>query len=543
MSKKVSIRYLINVAIGSPEPGVVNFNALYTVLQAISEKLDIEDDQIEVDSSLIPVTTNILDSKSNVSSEQLMNRQVYDNSQDEQLASKNRSENSTETKRTQVQPSSSTHNQQIIEDRKVVFGNQHKKTHDNEDASKNEGKKSKDLDIRQQIDFLCEKLEKIENFAAWSFDTEQSVEYLRQVVDQLQDKVELLDRSICEIKNIRYDREKDISACRGKLDYDKLLHVTEVLRQDLNALKESIYGSDSKKLQMKNTLSDSPNDLEIERLDNELIELKSNNCIFNEKLKSLEETVANIDIDSSIAKLDLFHNEISTLKAQIENSTIETEQQALKEFTNKLAEEVHLKIDKAEIEELLSEKVDYSMLHGKVSVEVMDAENRKFEKQLTEITDCVIFNDERIQKQIEDIKKLVGDENLNDLLNKIEHKLNKEIQRISSDLKRLMEMKPDIDSAVTRLKDLTCLACDQDVVMKTVEVNNLTKFGDAHVSKSIGPSVSFEVAKLRASGKIGAFNDDDIIFHLEKKFRHSGGVHTIITRKDYFTKTKQRRTK
>lgn len=44
----VKFRQLINVAIGSPEPGHINFSALHCLLTCIAEKLEIGDNLVDL---------------------------------------------------------------------------------------------------------------------------------------------------------------------------------------------------------------------------------------------------------------------------------------------------------------------------------------------------------------------------------------------------------------------------------------------------------------------------------------------------------------
>ncbi|XP_055858481.1 uncharacterized protein LOC129920947 [Episyrphus balteatus] len=550
MSKKVSIRYLIDVAIGNPEPGIVNFNALYTVLQAISQKLDLKDEEIEIDSSFCPISTNTFGSKSNVSSERLMEHQVYDilpmsdkikeGQQNMCSTSKEafQSKNSTENKK--AHRFVSLQDQQTAEDRKVAFGHTETKNDDEEMSSLHGSKKSKNFEIRQQVDCLYSRLDKIENIAIWSVDTEQSVECLRQIVQMIQDKMDLLEQSVCELKDKQFIREDDKTACRLRSDYLKLSVSTNILRNELDALKNSIISGNYKNLQMKVTSETPHGSADFKRLEDQLIELKSNVCVLNEKITRLEEYKAKTDENSSMVTQDLFHNQMLGLKTKIENLILQTKHQVFEELGNKIDEVKKTTMDKEGLEELLSEKADYSMLHQKVSVENMTAEHRKFEKQLAEITNCVVINEEHVQKQIDEIKRIVGEENILAMFNDFKSTFNIQIKSVSDGLKKLSSIKPDVDAAATRLKDLACLSCDRDVVMKATETNNLVKFKDAHVSKTMSSSITFEVGKLRQAGKVGLFYDDDIIFELDKKFRHSGGVHTIVTNRDRILKTRVR---
>lgn len=271
--------------------------------------------------------------------------------------------------------------------------------------------------------------------------------------------------------------------------------------------------------------------------------LKKDICKLADRVEEIAEISSKRRSSSSGINLADIHEELNTLKDYIglTNSNmnkISTDQQNATKVIHCLAksnEELSKKkLDKDEIDELLAEKADYVVLQRKVSTEHVDGFRRNLENQINEV---VLKMDENISLLCCKIKSINADlerQKKDQTFADFKCKTEKDLAMLKEKISEISAVKQDVDAAGTKLKclrNLNCISCNQDAVMKTMEATAIGKLEKQKPNNSISPSIAYELNDLRLSKDKIKNRDKDVDRSLEVN-RYCGGSHTKINLKD-----------
>lgn len=258
----------------------------------------------------------------------------------------------------------------------------------------------------------------------------------------------------------------------------------------------------------------------------------------------IEEIAENSSKRRSSSGLNLaeIHQEISTLRDFIDKTNTGLDRLILDQQSStrvikclaKNAEDLAKnKLDKDEIDELLAEKADYVVLQRKVSTEYVDNFRKNLENQINEVILKLEENISLLNCKIRSINADLEKQKKDQTLAEFKCKTEKDIAALKQKINQISSIKKDIDAAGTKLKclrNVNCISCNQDAVMKTMEANAIGKLEKQQPNNSISPMVAYELSDLRQN-KNKIKNRDKNDNNLEIN-RYCGGSHTKININD-----------
>ncbi|XP_064546974.1 fibrous sheath CABYR-binding protein [Drosophila montana] len=300
-----------------------------------------------------------------------------------------------------------------------------------------------------------------------------------------------------------------------------------------------------------------------ERMLNELLELKSEFCALTNKVNELAAELMKQDAKRLMEMMQEMQASMREMKlASAGNleanqgmlTKINTATTQIQTLKNSVAHLDEIKIDKADVELLLAEKVDFPQLATKVSLEQLEEYKERLEKQFCEVRYIINVNEKNVLQIIDGLRMTLGIDSLELSLKEFRDMIEKRVALIAEALHKYMEMtNDDCAAAAGRVKvmqDLACLSCDTPCVMRTMERSKLPRPSSAKASNSIGPIVTYELGQIRKSGIMGYYRKDEFP-HSTNAWtqglsgtvpvnkcvpRHAGGLHTIHTADEHMQK-------
>ncbi|TDG46728.1 hypothetical protein AWZ03_006908 [Drosophila navojoa] len=296
-----------------------------------------------------------------------------------------------------------------------------------------------------------------------------------------------------------------------------------------------------------------------ERMLNELIELKTEFCSLTNKVNELAAELMKQDAKRLMEMMQEMQITVREIKLSA-SSNQEANQGMLTKLTaatnqiqtlkNSVAHLDEIKIDKADVELLLAEKVDFPQLATKVSLEQLEDYKERLEKQFCEVRYVINANEKNVLQIIDGLRMTLGVDALELSLKDFRELIEKRVALIAEALHKYMEMTNDECAAaagrVKVMQELACLSCDTPCVMRTVERSKLPRPASAKATNSIGPIVTYELGQIRKSGIMGYYRKDEFP-HATNAWtnsvpvnkcvpRHAGGMHTIHTADEHMQK-------
>lgn len=299
-----------------------------------------------------------------------------------------------------------------------------------------------------------------------------------------------------------------------------------------------------------------------ERMLTELLELKSEFCSLTNKVNQLGAELLKQDakrLMEMMQEMQMTMRDIrlSTAANSEANQAMQTKLVAavlqITTLKNSVAHLDEIKIDQADVELLLAEKVDFPQLATKVSLEQLEDYKDRLEKQFCEMRHIINVNEKNVLQIIDDLRMTLGIDSLELTLKDFRELIEKRVALIAEALHKYMEMTNDECAAaagrVKVMQDLACISCDTPCVMRTVERSKLPRPKNAYASVSLGPLVTYELGQIRKSGIMGYYRKDEFP-HSTNAWtqgatmapvskcvpRHAGGLHTIHTAEEHMQK-------
>ncbi|XP_049948368.1 glutamine-rich protein 2-like [Schistocerca serialis cubense] len=269
---------------------------------------------------------------------------------------------------------------------------------------------------------------------------------------------------------------------------------------------------------------------QVENLQLQIGDLEKELGVLMEKFNA-DETMQESSLQD-LSGLTELYNKIQTLQIEMDNVTTTTTQlmddrEERQMHINALLEQIELlktvKADKEDLEDALAEKADHAAVNRKVSHDQFDAACNDLASGLED----ALF-------KLNEQKKL-WEEALNDVQHEIENKLdrteisslvdfvNSKLKNLHERLQALAAIRKDIEAAGIKrkiLRDVKCISCDKDVVMKidNEPPSSPTK-GAMPPSRSVRPYLTYELDMVRKQQRRQP--------HICN--RYCGGSHTVTT--------------
>ncbi|KAL9928034.1 no individualized sperm [Glossina fuscipes fuscipes] len=590
----LKFRQLIDMSIGSPEPGHVNFYALHCLLSCIAEKLNIIDDT--VDFSKYDTVVLYATSKPNrkMITYLLHNYQLKSKllTGSVRLAGGEDEENPPGDVE---QPIGTEEEEKIdLEEKEMMVAESEKPLVpepeqsgvgdifvDEEEQEKEPSEKSISSKISlHELDFRVTKLETIAQ-------RQSTLEEYFAGVSVMKDQIEFAITHLLHLTLLTLSKSPDAKRIRELYDMGKLLlqlrdgnpHIEGAKLIDITAVPSLHFGESGLQLtermseegifELQHDKREGEADQKMiedhlcysgEKLLEQLLELKSDFCLLVNKVNEVsarvlkqesQQTVARTqELQEQMKEVKLFTTNLKTNQDRMEMrishnaNNIETIKSTLEDV---LAE----KVDKSELEILLADKVDYNQLQRKVSLDQMLELQCRIDKKFCEMLRQINDNERKNNMMIEHLKETLGFAAIEGILNTFKGQIEKEIHHLQHMLQTYIDSTNDECAAagarIKVLQDLACLSCDTTCVMRSMEKAKVAKLPNAHASVLLSPLITYELGSIRKSGIMGFYRKDDFphaphawmnrqnagLANLKKCVpRHAGGSHTTNTARD-----------
>lgn len=436
MGKKVvTIDEMIDLAIGTPE-SAVNFMMLHKVLKLIARYCCKMNFKIEIDMDNMKADINTIgnDSRSSTSS-------------------------SSESRRSFGSAADSGQSEK---------GNDHDRSIGEETGSKKE-KDSEDEDEEKDENSRVEEPKKSES---------GNVKESKKVEKEKKEdgvKSEKTEDSIKKEKKNKKDGHKKKDDSRKKSSEKHKKRSSE--KKDSESSKSG-KGESSKWRDSDSTKSRKKNNLEIENRTNEL---ENHFKELADRVETITQTIASHLDDKHLTEIN---GEIDKLKKNVEtttdqcfevSNTINDQSSQIQEILSTINNIQLRKVENEELIDLLSGKADHSFVNEKVSTD-------QFEEIIQELRDAM--NESTIQMDavrleantsLEELKQELNTKLLAEEFDTAKTKIYKEIIKLTEQHELILLQQSEHVSAGAKMRNLSCFACNNDVVM-LLEEETIPKF-------------------------------------------------------------------
>lgn len=130
------------------------------------------------------------------------------------------------------------------------------------------------------------------------------------------------------------------------------------------------------------------------------------------------------------------------------------------------------KVDRDDLVVILAEKADYNVVQNKVSIDQFDATKRDISQNLIDIITQITDKEIEWQKSLDEMHHMVEAKLDKEEIAPFKSYMKQKVNGIQDRLKTLATLKSDAEAAGTKIevmKDLKCISCNSDSVMKIKE--------------------------------------------------------------------------
>lgn len=130
------------------------------------------------------------------------------------------------------------------------------------------------------------------------------------------------------------------------------------------------------------------------------------------------------------------------------------------------------KVDRDDLVVILAEKADYNVVQNKVSIDQFDATKRDISQNLIDIISQITDKEIEWQKSLNEMHNIVESKLDKEEIAPFKNYIKQKVNGIQDRLKTLATLKCDAEAAGTKkeiMKDLKCISCNSEAVMKIKE--------------------------------------------------------------------------
>ncbi|XP_066591886.1 glutamine-rich protein 2-like [Prorops nasuta] len=542
---QISLAQLLDLALGTPEIGAVNFKILHSFLRVLLQLINLSDIKVQCRRE-----KEIAGSGSNISINVYPNQYSLNDQREENMLHyvkyktinfTTEMNNNVKIPKLEKKSIEDLAKQKIRKPRRIRGGADEPKPEDipiieTSEAEENyEVPSPKDIDKPGNTTPITDAV----SFAEMDVsEVQRSLDYLRSEVLRMQvenqDLRAEVEQNSANIENLKVELKK---SCRSDAD-------NESLESKLNNYVESSKKFESK---FEETLSDIINRMkEAEKKIGKMNDTIENGSILKKVETAIQEISNHVEeIQGDIEELNKVSDRLRDMKDEQEMN-----------FSS-LMEQIELlknvKFDKEDLEDALADKADVQIVNQKVSLDqfhtVCDGLTRGLEEAIDKLSKQEVVCQETFSEMQRDIEIKTDKEETASFKILVENRM-KILQR---KIKELSELNRDKEAAASKklLRDVQCISCDKDVVMKRQE--------DArYVSKpfpcktSMKPYLTYKLDDIRRQQtemsysrnmvhfesvmreedkRIRLAKDNDFNKHAGDVFcnRYCGGSHTVTT--------------
>lgn len=180
------------------------------------------------------------------------------------------------------------------------------------------------------------------------------------------------------------------------------------------------------------------------------------------------------DSEKSVKKMESLSNLVEKHTDNITYLLNDREQhyKALNSVKNQMNLLKESKVDRDDLVVILAEKADYNVVQNKVSIDQFDATKRDISQNLIDIITQITDKEIEWQKSLDEMHHMVEAKLDKEEIAPFKHYMKQKVNGIQDRLKTLATLKSDAEAAGTKIeimKDLKCISCNSDSVMKIKE--------------------------------------------------------------------------
>ncbi|XP_018359501.1 PREDICTED: glutamine-rich protein 2-like isoform X2 [Trachymyrmex cornetzi] len=317
----------------------------------------------------------------------------------------------------------------------------------------------------------------------------QDVTALKTDVARIQQELQDLNERVAQEKPVAPSAQ-EIESIVGELikEKEKIIEVTDVtnLEQCLEAVKnvEAIHGE---------ALND---------VTQRVVVLESEFRHLLEKVNSIQEVdkTDNAEINNLITKVQEIETDMEKIGQTM--SKLLEDKEKKEAHINTLLQQIEVlktvKANKEDIEDALADKADAQTVNRKVSHDQFDAACDDLARGLEKAIDKLTKQESIWQQALDEVQNEIATKMDKVEMMPLKEFVNDKLKSLQEKLKIMVEARREIEAAGTKklLKDVQCISCDKDVVMKTEEIGRF-RTEPFPCTISMKPYLTYELDQVR----------------------------------------------
>ncbi|XP_078052117.1 uncharacterized protein LOC144478238 [Augochlora pura] len=333
---------------------------------------------------------------------------------------------------------------------------------------------------------------------------------LQKDVTKMRDDLKNLNQKVGDVQTaVAKEGEKEQSRKEQAEPETTTPATTETARSVEPSHPPSPKAPDSPKKEQKEVETDREEYIdqdEINTINERLLRLEKDVICLQEFVNSapMAGMSGNPELDDLVSKIQSVQSDMEKLNQTADRLIDDKENRET--HLNALLEQIELlktiKADREDLEDALADKADARAVHRKVSYDQFDAACDDLAQGLEDAIN-------KLGKQ-----ELIWQEALDEVQKEIEGKVDKlemtplkdfvstRLKAVQDKLRSVAQMKEDTEAAGTKklLRDVQCISCDKNVVMKTQDTNK-TKLDPFPCGISMKPYLTYELDQVRKQNK------------------------------------------
>ncbi|XP_024871437.1 myosin-8-like [Temnothorax curvispinosus] len=221
-----------------------------------------------------------------------------------------------------------------------------------------------------------------------------------------------------------------------------------------------------------------------------------------EKVDSMQEVekTDEVSINKLVAKVQEIETDMEKIGQAMDRLLDDKEKQETHIST--LLEQIELlktvKANKEDLEDALADKADAQTVNRKVSHDQFDAACDDLARGLEEAIDKLTKQESIWQQALDEVQNEIAAKMDKVEMMPLKDFVNNKLKSLQEKLKFMIEARREIEAAGTKklLRDVQCISCDKDVVMKTDELSRF-RAEPLPCTTSMKPYLTYELDKVR----------------------------------------------
>ncbi|XP_065357386.1 uncharacterized protein nis [Calliphora vicina] len=259
-----------------------------------------------------------------------------------------------------------------------------------------------------------------------------------------------------------------------------------------------------------------------EKLLDQMMQLKSEFCLLANKVNELSSHLLQQESHRTLGLIHEIQEQIRDIKLTTINlketqsrldGRLSSNQSNIENMKINIEELIAEKVDKTQLEIQLADKVDYVQLQRKVSLDQLLELQCRIDKKFCEMLRQINENYKKFSQITDNLNETLGFAAIDGILKAFKENITKDVQALRELLKNYIESTNDDCAAagarIKVLQDLACLSCDTNCVMRTMEKAKVAKLPSAHASNILSPLITYELGSIRKSGIMGYYRKDE----------------------------------